>query len=64
MTFYSSLLSVQIHPVLKNALLGITLTVTKDGVPHATPPVPPAVENTAHSAFPVNQACTDKEEDA
>lgn len=64
MTCCSSLLSVQIQPVLKHAQLGTMLTVMKDSVPHATSPVPPAVENTAHSAFPVNQACTGKEKDA
>lgn len=54
----------QIQPVLKHAQLGTTLTVMKDGVPHATSPVPPAMENTARSAFPVNQACIGKEKDA
>lgn len=61
---YSALLSVQIQPVLKHAQLGIMLTAMSDNVPHATAPVSLALENTAHSAFPANQAGTDLEKDA
>lgn len=63
MTWYFALLFVQIQPVLKHAQMDIMLTVTRDGVPHATVPVLPAMESTAHSAFPANQAGTDKEKD-
>lgn len=65
----TSVLAVQItatfsiQPVLKHAQMDIMLTVTRDGVPHATVPVLPAMESTAHSAFPANQAGTDKEKD-
>lgn len=64
MICYSELLSVQIQPVLKHAQKGIMLTVMRDNVPHATAPVSLALENTAHSASPANQAGTDKEKDA
>lgn len=64
MLCYLALLFVQIQPVLKHAQMGITLTAARDNVTHVTEPVPLALENTAHSAFPANQAGTDKEKDA
>nr|XP_013804660.1 PREDICTED: uncharacterized protein LOC106489916 [Apteryx mantelli mantelli] len=53
----------KIPPVLKHAHMDIMLTVMRDNVPHATAPVTLALENTAHSASPANQAGTGKEKD-
>lgn len=64
MMYYFALSPVQMQPVLKHARMGIMLTAMRDNVPHATAPVPLALENTAHSAFPANRAGTDKEKDA
>lgn len=43
--------------------MDIMLTVMRDDVSHATTPVSLAMENTAHSAYPADQAGTNKEMD-